>query len=128
MLAEVETSSAAAASTKRRRWWRTRAFLLISVGAHHLLFGLGAAYLLVSKYSTARRLTFNAGPKSPNPAERALQHRVQLQQKTQNKSVPATVPKRVLTTGPAKVELPPMPSLPGPKEVTQVPIMPAAGA
>jgi von Willebrand factor type A domain len=33
----------------------------------------------------------------------------------------------VLTTGPAKVELPPMPSLPGPKEVTQIPMMSAAG-
>ena len=86
----------------RRRWWKNRSFLFISVGIH-LLFGIGAAYLVVSKYSGTRKLTFAAGPKSPNPAERALQHRVQLQQKTQSITAPAAVPKRVLTTGAAKV-------------------------
>src|SRR6266403_5820287 len=101
----MEVASASEGSpAKRRRWWARLPFLFISVGIH-LLFAIGAAYLIVSKYSTARRLTFNAGPKSPNPAELALQHRVQLQQKMQSIIAPAAVPKRVLTTGVAKVEL-----------------------
>src|SRR5438552_14003857 len=108
----METISATEpTSQKLRRWWKSRPFLLISVGIH-LLFGLGAAYLVVSKYSAGRKLTFNAGPKSPNPAERALQHRVQLQQKTQSATAPASVPKRVLSASAAKIELPPLPSLP----------------
>ena len=124
MLAEIETTSETTAAPKRRRWWLTKPFLIISIGVH-LLFGLIAGYLVVSKYSATRKLTFAAGPKSPNPAERALQHRVQIQQKTQN--APATVPKRVLTTGAAKVELPPMPAVPVPKEAAPAPLMAAAG-
>src|SRR5580765_8487222 len=107
MALETQTVAEPATSPNRRRWWATKSFLLISVGLH-LLFGLVAAYVVVSRYSAARKLTFAAGPKSPNPAERALQHRVQMQEKA--KSAPAAVPKRVLTTGAAKVELPPMPS------------------
>ena len=108
----------------RAKWWRSRPFLIISIGAH-LLFGLGAAYLVVSRYSAGHKLTFAAGPKSPNPSERALQHRVQMQEKS--KSAPAAVPKRVLTTGSAKVELPPMPSIPGARVGPPAPIMSAAG-
>jgi hypothetical protein len=84
--------------------------ILIGVVIFHLLFGGIAALWVVSKYSAARKLTFHAGPKSPNPSERALEHRVQLQKKTQTTSVPA-LPKRVLTTGLAKVTLPPMPEI-----------------
>lgn len=124
MLVETETTATPTALPKRRRWWSTRPFLIISIGVH-LLFGLVAGYLVVSKYTTARKLTFAGGPKSPNPAERALQHRVQLQQKS--KSAPAAVPKRVLTTGAAKIALPPLPSVPGPKDTTQPPMMGAAG-
>lgn len=61
-----------------------------------------------------------------NPAERALQHRVQLQQKTQNKSALANLPKRILSAGVAKVELPPLPSLPQPEQ--NAPKMAAAAA
>ena len=120
------TSSVAQDQTKwwRKKWWRSRPFLVVSIGVH-LLFGLGAAYLVVSRYSAGHKLTFNAGPKSPNPSERALQHRVQMQEKS--KSAPAAVPKRVLTTGAAKVELPPMPSVPGPHLGPPAPIMAAAG-
>ena len=110
--------------SKGKTWWRSRPFLIISIGLH-LLFGLGAAYLVVSHYSANRKLTFAAGPKSPNPSERALQHRVQMQEKS--KSVPAAVPKRVLTTGAAKIELPPMPEIPGAKTGPPVPKMAAAG-
>jgi hypothetical protein len=113
-------------SMRRRQWWKSRSFLLISVGIH-LLFAVGAAYLVVSRYSGARKLTFTAGPKSPNPSERALQHRVQLQQKNQAVTAVAAVPKRVLTTGAAKIALPPLPSLPAPNEGPPVPKMAAAG-
>src|SRR6476661_1753548 len=90
--------------------------VLIAVVVLHLLFGGVAAIWVVSKYSAHRKLTFNAGPKSPNPSERALEHRVQLQQKNQTVTAVAAVPKRVLTTGAAKVALPPLPSLPAPNE------------
>jgi hypothetical protein len=85
--------------------------VLFAVIALHLLFGGAAALWVVSKYSANRKLTFNAGPKSPNPSERALEHRVQLQKKTQTTSAPPAVPKRVLTTGLAKVTLPPLPEI-----------------
>src|SRR4029078_1216641 len=64
-----------------------------------------------SKYSAARKLTFNAGPKSPNPSERALEHRVQLQKKMDSTSAPPLVPRRVLSTGAAKITLPPLPEI-----------------
>lgn len=119
-----EMAAVQPAQSKRKTWWRSRPFLIISIGLH-LLFGLGAGYLVVSHYSANRKLTFAAGPKSPNPSERALQHRVQMQEKS--KSVPAAVPKRVLTTGAAKIELPPMPSIPAAHTGPPVPKMAAAG-
>ena len=85
--------------------------VLIAVVVFHLLFGGVAAIWVVAKYSAHRKLTFNAGPKSPNPSERALEHRVQLQKKMESVSAPPAVPKRVLTTGLAKVVLPPMPDI-----------------
>lgn len=124
MPAEIETLSPETAARKRKKWWVSRPFLVISIGVH-LLFGLGAAYLVVSRHSAARKLTFAAGPKSPNPSERALKHKVQLQEK--NKTAPAAVPKRVLTTGLAKVELPPMPAIPTANEGPPIPKMAAAG-
>ena len=93
--------------------WHLSAMLVVSI-AVHLAFLVGAGIWVVSHYAAPRKLTFNAGPKSPNPSERALQHRVQLQ-KMQNKSMPEAVPKRVLTTGLAKVALPPMPEITVPK-------------
>ncbi len=89
--------------------------VLAAVVIFHLLFGGVAAIWVVSRYSAARKLTFNAGPKSPNPSERALEHRVQLQKKTQSTSAPPAVPKRVLTTGISKVTLPPMPEIKTPE-------------
>lgn len=93
--------------------WRQRysAPVLIGVLVLHLFFGGIAATWVVSRYNAARKLTFNAGPKSPNPSERALEHRVQLQKKNQSSSAPPAVPQRVLTTGLAKVTLPPMPEI-----------------
>ncbi|MDQ3199764.1 MAG: VWA domain-containing protein [Verrucomicrobiota bacterium] len=94
---------------------RFSAPVLGAVVIFHLFFGGVAAIWVVSKYSAARKLTFNAGPKSPNPSERALEHRVQLQKKTQSVSAPPAVPKRVLTTGAAKVTLPPLPEIKTPE-------------
>jgi len=122
MLAQAQTITESRRPNARRQWWKNRTFLLVSIGAH-LLFGLGAAYVVVSRYSD-RKLTFRAGPKSPNPTERAIQHRVQLQEKT--KRAPALVPKRVLSSGAAKIELPPLPSLGVAKEPT-LPAMMSAG-
>ena len=124
MFTDAEMISPTTAPMKKRRWWKTRPFLVVSV-AIHLLFALGATYFVVSRYSAARKLTFSAGPKSPNPAERALQHRVQLRERM--KTAPPVLPKRVLTKGVTKITLPPLPSLPGPKTAALAPILPAAG-
>jgi hypothetical protein len=101
--------------------------VLIGVIVLHLLFGGVAAIWVVSKYSAQRKLTFNAGPKSPNPSERALEHRVQLQKKMESVSAPPAVPKRVLTTGVAKVTLPPMPEIKTPESAPRT-MMSAGGA
>jgi hypothetical protein len=103
------------------------AYAIVSLAsvAAHLLFGIVAWYVVVAKYSADRKLTFRAGPTSPNQAERAIEHRAQLQQKTQNKSALANVPSRILSAGAAKVELPPLPSLPRPEQ--GAPKMAAAG-
>ncbi len=85
--------------------------VLIAVIVFHLLFGGVAAIWVVSKFSANRKLTFNAGPKSPNPSERALEHRVQLQKKMESVSAPPAVPKRILSTGSARLTLPPLPEI-----------------
>src|SRR4029453_6919537 len=105
----MEALTQDAAPKRRSKFRRYSPPVLIGVVVLHLLFGGGAALWVVSKYSASRKLTFNAGPKSPNPSERALEHRVQLQKKMESISAPPAVPKRVLTTGMAKVVLPPMP-------------------
>jgi len=101
--------------------------VLVAVLALHLLFGGVAAIWVVSRYNASRKLTFNAGPKSPNPSERALEHRVQLQKKMESVSAPPAVPKRVLSTGVAKVTLPPMPEIKTPESAPRT-MMSAGGA
>jgi hypothetical protein len=123
MLADQQTVPPPARSKPRRKWWKRREFLLISIGLH-LLFGIGAGYLVVSHYST-RKLTFVAGPKSPNPSERALQHKVQLQEKMKN--APAIIPKRILSSSATKIALPPITELTKRKSATPTPLMAAAG-
>jgi|tagenome__1003787_1003787.scaffolds.fasta_scaffold20982547_2 hypothetical protein len=123
-LVEADVAARPPLPRPRRKWWKRREFLLISVGIH-LLFGAGAGFLVVSHYTAARKLTFQAGPKSPNRSERAIQHKVQLQEKM--KTAPPTIPKRVLTAGLAKIALPPLPDIAGPKSVTPAPVMAAAG-
>ena len=100
--------------------------VLTGVVVLHLIFGGVAAFWVVSKYTAARKLTFNAGPKSPNPSERALEHRVQLQKKMQTTSAPPVVPQRILTTGLAKVTLPPLPEIKAPESAPRA-LMGAAG-
>src|SRR5438045_2872606 len=123
MLAEPQIIAPSQKPSAKRRWWKNRWFLVISVGLH-LLFGMGAPYVLGYRHSN-RKLTFNVGPKSPNASERAIQHRVQLQEKM--KTAPAAIPKRILSTGATKVELPPIPELTGAKNATPPPLMGAAG-
>ena len=94
----------------------------------HLIFAGGAGVYVVSQYTAERKLTFQGGPKSPNPSERALQHRVQMDRRMETQSVPAAVPKRVLTTGLAKVALPEMPDLPVPKSAANVAKMAGSSA
>lgn len=106
---------------ERRRW--VRPALTISI-AIHLLFAAGAAYWVVSRQS-ARKLTFNAGPKSPNPSERALQHRVQLQKKM---TAPVAPPQRILANVASKVALPPMPEMPKSTTAEFAPMKAAAPA
>lgn len=95
---------------------RFSAPVLAAVLGFHLLLGGVATVWIVSKYSASRKLTFQAGPKSPNPSERALEHRVQLQEKMKTLSAPPAVPRRVLTTGASKVVLPPLPEINLPNE------------
>ncbi len=108
---ETVSETPQASTAKKLRWFASP--VLVGSIALHLLFATGAAFWVVSHYSSARKLTFQAGPKSPNPSTQALQHRVQMQKKMQQ-TMPS-VPKRVLSTGPSKVELPPIPDMPGPK-------------
>jgi len=85
-------------------------FLMISI-ALHILFGLGAAYWVVQRYQANRKLTFKAGPPSPNPSSRALEHKVQMAKKQSTMSAPS-IAKRITTTGLSKVALPEMPAMP----------------
>ena len=124
---ELVNEAVAAAPTAKRRWWGFSPVLVGSV-LLHLVFAGGAATYVVSQYAASRKLTFQAGPKSPNPAERALQHRVQLEKKMQSTTMPAAVPQRVLTTGVAKVTLPPLPDMAGAKTGPDAPKMPGAAA
>jgi hypothetical protein len=89
---------------------RASRFLFISILVH-FLFAVGAAVYVVQVYTPKRKLTFKAGPPSPNHSERALEHKVQMAKKQSTMSAPA-VNKRILTTGIAKVTLPALPEMP----------------
>jgi von Willebrand factor type A domain len=104
----------------------SRRVLLISIGIH-LLFAIGATFFVVSRYAAKHKLTFAAGPKSPNPVERAIQHRVQIQQKMRSTSVPPAIPKRVLVKGSAKIQLPALPALPANPAASPTQMMSGAG-
>jgi hypothetical protein len=123
---EAMTEVSPAPAKTRKAFRRYSPPVLIAVVLLHLVLGGVATVWVVSKYSASRKLTFRAGPKSPNPSERALEHRVQLQKKLETVSAPPAVPRRVLTTGVAKVTLPPMPEM-QPQETTARTMLSAGG-
>lgn len=98
----------------RRPWYSWRRlglnFLTISI-AVHLLFGTGAVYLVVQTIQAKRKTTFAAAPQGPSAPTRALEHKVQMQQKQQTMSAPIS-PQRITTTANTKVALPSLPAMP----------------
>jgi hypothetical protein len=107
--AEPVAERPAATRAWHRKFFGSK-FLFISV-AVHLLFGCLAAYVVVQRYQASRKLTFKAGPPSPNPSTRAIEHKVQMARKQSTMSAPS-VAKRITTTGLSKVALPEMPAMP----------------
>lgn len=96
----------------RRKWWlRTGGtFLLVSILVH-VLFGVGAGYMIIQKMVTKPKPTFTASAASA-PAAPNREHQVQMQKKQQAMSAPPQL-KRITTTAPnPKVALPQMPTLP----------------
>ena len=69
-------------STPRMSRWKrfNSRFLLISIAAH-LLFGVGATYLIVQTIQAKRKQTFAAPSSGPNAPTRALEHKVQMQKR-----------------------------------------------
>lgn len=97
----------------KRRWYRKvfdSKFLFVSIVVH-LLFAAVAAVVVVQRYQASRKLTFKAGPPSPNPSTRSLEHKVQMAKKQSTMSAPAMA-KRITSTGFSKVSLPEMPAMP----------------
>ncbi len=74
----------------------------------HVLFALGAAYLIVQTFSARQKTTF-ASPGSTNSEKHVLEHKVQMQKKQQTMSAPAAMQRITTTATNAKVTLPPMP-------------------
>jgi hypothetical protein len=102
-----------AAVPARRRTMKERfggRFLVISILVH-LLFAVAATYYVVQTITAKRKLTFHGGPPSPNPSQRAIEHKVQMAKKQHSMSAPVPS-KRVVSTGMSKVALPEMPSMP----------------
>ncbi|HEY3664300.1 MAG TPA: hypothetical protein VGL24_14195 [Chthoniobacterales bacterium] len=113
VLPEAESIETEAAATPPRMTWLRRVFgmrfLVISI-AVHVVLGLIAAVWVVQQYNTARKLTFQSGPPSPNRATRSIEHKVQMAKKQSTMTAPAI--KRIVSTGISKVTLPEMPSMP----------------
>lgn len=106
----IGTASVPARPVRRGYWSRFGgSFLIVSI-VLHILFGVGATYVVVQTIAK-RKLSFQGGPPSPNPSQRALEHKVQMAKKRNTMSAPVQS-KRILTTGLAKVALPSMPAMP----------------
>jgi hypothetical protein len=84
--------------------------VLIAVIAFHLIFDSVAAIWVVSKHSAPPSPPLPPAP-TRHPIELALEHLVQLHKNMESVSAPPAVPKRVLTTGAAKLVLPQMPEI-----------------
>lgn len=94
----------------KRAWQRIGGtFLVLSILAH-LLFFTGAAFYVIHIF-TPKKLTFKAGAPSTNPARQLAEHKVSMAKKRKSMSAPAPA-KRVVTTGFARIILPPMPAMP----------------
>ncbi len=96
----------------KKKWSITRFglnFLVVSILAH-LAFLSGATYFIVQRIQAKRKLTFQAGPPSPNPATQTVEHKVQMHKET-TMSAPQMA-KRITTTGLGKINLPEMPEMP----------------
>jgi hypothetical protein len=106
-MSEPATSSAPPKKS-RNRFFHGR-FLFISI-AFHVLLAVVATYLVVQSLAP-RKQTFKAGAPPGNPAQKAVEHQVQLAQKQKSMSAPAPA-KKITTTGLAKVVLPEMPEMP----------------
>ena len=75
----------------------------------HFVFGVGATYFIVQRYSASRKLTFRGGAPTTNPAKRALEHQVSVAKKKAGGAPPQA--KRISTSGLAKIVLPDMPMM-----------------
>jgi hypothetical protein len=97
----------------RKGFWKrilASKIIMLSI-AIHLLFGVGATYLIIQSIQAKRKLTFQGGPGgATNPSTRALEHQINMARRQQTMSAPAQA-KRITTTGLAKITLPDMPSL-----------------
>jgi hypothetical protein len=112
-MSESATALVSEEPETKRRWHSkifSSKFLIYSIVAHLLFFGV-AAYVVVLRYQANRKLTFKAGPPSPNPSSRALEHKVQMAKKQSTMSAPAMA-RKITTKGVAKVTLPDMPAMP----------------
>src|SRR5438105_6903154 len=89
---------------------RESRFLWISIAAH-VLFALAATAFVVEHYYGKRKLTFQGGPPSRNPSQRATEHKVQMAQKQKTMSAPAQAKRIVSKAVNTKVALPEMPSM-----------------
>ena len=83
-------------------------FLIGSIAAH-LLFGIGATYFIVQRYSEKRKVTFQSGPPSVNKSTRALEHKISMAQKKKTGGAPPQA-RRIATTGLSALALPDMPT------------------
>ncbi len=83
-------------------------FLVVSI-LFHLLLAVLATYLVVQSFQP-RKQTFQAGPKSPDPSTRAIEHKIQVKKQSTLSAPPQAA--RITTKGAAKVVLPDLPTLP----------------
>lgn len=98
----------------RRPWyhWRRWGWNILTISIiGHLLFGAGAAYVVVQTIQRKQKQDFTAPSSAANAPTRALEHKVQMQKKQQTMSAPAQA-KRITTTTNSKVALPTMPAMP----------------
>jgi hypothetical protein len=113
MSQSLYANSADDSTPPRARFWKrilASKIILLSI-AIHILFGLGATYLIIQSIQARRKLTFQGGPGTPNASTQALEHQINMTRRQQTMSAPAQA-KRITTTGLAKISPPLMTSPP----------------